>query len=443
MKSVSNQLCKLLGKACAALALISLTCCGGGGSGGGGGPPTISSLRYSPTSVVQGPGNATITGSVDFSSPDGNLATLNLSTSAGASQSIPVPGGTGKTTGTLTGSFMVSSATRGHYTFQVWVVDSQGRSSNHLSGTFDVLLNDIAASWTQQQTGTQSALNRVIWTGTQFVVVGYSGTVLTSPDGTNWTPRNSGTSAVLSAVAWSGSRLVAVGFGNSTTVLTSTDGVSWSPVNSLPVSSTTTLTSITWSGTQFVAIGVDSSVPTTAVILQSSDGLSWTSTTVQAAPVSWVTWTGTQFVAVGANVGTPVILRSTDGRTWTPDTISGGANGSLGDVASAGTTGNPTIVAVGDLLSASSSPVALTSVAGGAWQTVTPTGSLVGAVGWSGSHFLACGVVTCALSADGLNWTNASGALPFPVAIGSIVWGGPGDGRWVAIAMGSLIATSP
>jgi hypothetical protein len=427
-----------------AVALVVLTACGGG-SGGSVGmtrPPTISNLQYSPANAVQGSGSVTVTGSFNFTSPGGNLSTLQLATSAGANQSFPLSGAAGQTSGMLSATFAVSIATVGHFTFEVWVVDGQGRQSNHLAGTFDVVINDLAASWTQQTTGAQAALNRVIWTGTQFVVVGYGGTILTSPDGSTWTSQNSGTSAILMGAAWSGARLVAVGYGSSPTVLTSVDGVNWSPVSPLPVNATTQLYAIAWSGTQFVAVGLDASAPTTAVVLRSTDGLTWTSTTMQSPAVQWVTWNGTQFVAVGGSgPASPVVLRSTDGQTWSADTIGIEVSGTLRDVASAGTVGSPTMVAAGDVL-ANSTIVQLTSVAGSAWQPVTAIGN-GWAVGWSGSHFLVCGVVTCALSADGLKWVNAGGTLPFSVSVSSLVWGGPGNGRWVAIGSGNVIATSP
>jgi hypothetical protein len=307
----------------------------------------------------------------------------------------------------------------------------------------EMVVNDLASSWTQQASGVQAALNRVIWTGTQFVVVGWSGTILTSPDGTTWTSQSSGTSAVLTGVAWSGSRLVAVGYGTTAAVVTSTDGVNWSPASALPVSLTTQLYAIAWSGTQFVAVGVDASALSNAVILRSADGLNWTSASVPSPLLQAVIWDGSQFVAAGGDFFGPVVLRSSDGQTWTRDAIGVVAIGSLRELASAGTAGTPTIVAVDTTLSSNSQPVVLTSVAGGAWQAVLAMAIHAGAVGWSGRHFLVCGVGVCAFSTDGLSWTNASGTLPSPAAVSSLVWGGPGSGRWVVVGTTNVIATSP
>jgi len=51
----------------------------------------------------------------------------------------------------------------------------------------------------------------IVWTGTQFVAVGGSGAIMTSPDGTTWTQQTSGVSDNFTGIAWNGSKLVAVG----------------------------------------------------------------------------------------------------------------------------------------------------------------------------------------------------------------------------------------
>ena len=48
----------------------------------------------------------------------------------------------------------------------------------------------------------------------------------------------------------------------------------------------------------------------------------------------------------------------------------------------------------------------------------------------------------CALSSDGLNWAG-SASLPVGAVISSLVWGGPGYGRWIAVGYNGMILASP
>jgi hypothetical protein len=63
------------------------------------------------------------------------------------------------------------------------------------------------------------------------VVVGDSGTILTSSNGFDWTPRVSGTTLQLRSVARANGRWIAVGL--SEAYLESSDGFTWTPVDSL------------------------------------------------------------------------------------------------------------------------------------------------------------------------------------------------------------------
>ena len=73
--------------------------------------------------------------------------------------------------------------------------------------------------WHTRTSTASQALNGIAWSGSQFVVVGDVGTILTSPDGRIWTAQHSSTSQELFDIAWSGSQFVAVGSGG--TILTS------------------------------------------------------------------------------------------------------------------------------------------------------------------------------------------------------------------------------
>jgi serine/threonine protein kinase len=99
-----------------------------------------------------------------------------------------------------------------------------------------ILTSPDGRTWTAQNSGTSQWLDGVAWSGSQFVAVGHgignSGSVLTSPDGRAWTAQNSSTSQYyyLSDVVWSGSQFVVVG--ESGDILTSPDGRTWTAQNS-------------------------------------------------------------------------------------------------------------------------------------------------------------------------------------------------------------------
>ena len=67
----------------------------------------------------------------------------------------------------------------------------------------------------------------------KFVVVGGSGTILTSLDGNSWSSKNSGTSNLLSDVLYTNGTLISIGgvfVDNVSTVLKSTNGKTWNPI---------------------------------------------------------------------------------------------------------------------------------------------------------------------------------------------------------------------
>ncbi len=119
-----------------------------------------------------------------------------------------------------------------------------------------------AISWTRQPSKTAYNLNGVaygilsIGSGTVFVAVGDSGTILSSPSGTSWTTQSASptNSSNLKSIAYgvvaAGTQPLFVAVGDSGTVLTSTDGTTWLPNLNAPSAN---LISVTWSGSEFVA----------------------------------------------------------------------------------------------------------------------------------------------------------------------------------------------
>jgi photosystem II stability/assembly factor-like uncharacterized protein len=207
---------------------------------------------------------------------------------------------------------------------------------------FFLIVGSSAAQWTLlDSVPTKRNLNSIIWTGRLAVIVGDSGTILTSTDaktwssrglttvplysvtksdslllavgdsgkiltspdsGVTWTSRNSGVTALLRGVAWTGKKYVAVG--NAGTILSSSDGTTWSPCTS---GTTRRLNSVAWTGAQFVTVG-DS-----GKILTSPDGVVWSLRNSGISQELYsVTWTGSQIVTVGGGRA----LMSTNGSLW-------------------------------------------------------------------------------------------------------------------------------
>ena len=153
----------------------------------------------------------------------------------------------------------------------------------------DGLSHDYIYSTT---TGTSSYLTDVIYTGTLYVVTGYSGTIITSPDLNTWAQPTLETAENLNAVAWSGSVFVAVG--NNGSILSSTDGINWTARAS---GTTNSLYEVIWADSQFVAVGAGST------ILMSVDGTTWSvsSTPAYYGTLKGIAYSGSRLVVVGLN----------------------------------------------------------------------------------------------------------------------------------------------
>ena len=169
----------------------------------------------------------------------------------------------------------------------------------------------LALTWTPRTSGTSNRLLDVVYAGSQFVAVGDSGTILTSPDGVTWTARTSGTSDGLWAVGYGGGLFVAAGMNGR--ILTSPDGVTWTSQTS---GTTNVLRDIAYYGGTFVMVGMNGTIRT------SSDGTTWTTRTSNTTEHLYgVGYGAGKFVAVGFG-GT--IRTSPDGVTWTARTSPAG-----------------------------------------------------------------------------------------------------------------------
>lgn len=133
----------------------------------------------------------------------------------------------------------------------------------------------------------------LLWTGTQFVAVGYSGTILTSPDGAAWTSRASGdSSAFFRAVAGDKEQIVIVGTyppGSEGLMFTSSTGVTWTRRSSGVGGS---FLSVAYNGSRFVVANDSSEMFIT--------GRSLVAPTITVQPAS-------QSVSAGASVDLSVV----------------------------------------------------------------------------------------------------------------------------------------
>jgi len=99
-------------------------------------PPSISNLTLSPDVVPAGT-STQVSGSVDFSDPDGDVEELvfslamNGETPGEASQEVPTAAGLEQ--GTVAFILLLQPPETGTVDIGVWLVDADGSESNHLS----------------------------------------------------------------------------------------------------------------------------------------------------------------------------------------------------------------------------------------------------------------------------------------------------------------------
>lgn len=239
----------------------------------------------------------------------------------------------------------------------VWKIESSGITNNlnyvafcnnmfvAVGDTGTILTSPDGKTWSVKMSGKIDKLNCVIFANNQFVAVGDSGTILTSPDGSTWTNIVSGTIVNLHSVAYGNNQFMAVGEkiisvrnGSShAMILTSSDGTNWTiKYHSNEPYTFEFLNSITYSNGKYIVVGRITSNDmckggcySTAMILTSTDGSTWTRTYLDKEPYSSlnsVIFGKNQFMAVGVyekiNGGyrgneNALIVNSIDGTTWT------------------------------------------------------------------------------------------------------------------------------
>lgn len=351
---------------------------------------------------------------------------------------------------TSTGDTSFSRPSHGAYPCILRVTDNDG---NQAVDTVFTAFTDVGTAWVTRNSGVTALLTGVTWTGTQFVAVGSSNTVLTSPDGIAWTVRRIDTTAnlPLNGVVWTGQKLIAVIAGGSSQprYFSSTDGITWS---------TNVLPSLGPSGMSLVSVAdstlfVASQSSTSRNITWSQDhGATWHTDTLPRSLVSTDgpggVWTftrhGGRLVGVGMNgftassPGDGIWTRHTTTESF-PRPDGGVYDYTMTSVVSAGSH----VVAVGY------AGHVMRSADGINWPTPriaaaipnqavgSSAGDLHGVV-WTGNALIAVGNGTTVLSADGgVNWAKV------PAAAGtfrSIAWNGS---RMVAVGSSGAIISTP
>ena len=173
-----------------------------------------------------------------------------------------------------------------------------------------ILTTPDGITWTPQTSGTSQDLHAVAASPTVIVVVGGGSTVPFPPPpppplrpwpaGTTWYPRTSPgapSTQPLLGVVWSGTQFLVVGKGGSTILQTSFDGITWTARTAVIGN---TMFAAAWSGSEFMAVGQF------GLGQRSPDGITWTSAAASNNCVSLsgdfnsVTWLGTRFISVGS-----------------------------------------------------------------------------------------------------------------------------------------------
>jgi hypothetical protein len=149
--------------------LIISSCGGGGGGGGAQTSPSITNLQYAPKGAYlnSGGGTATITGTLDFV---GDISTMTISVfdSNGnlvATETDPVQGAAGITSGTINISGIVDTTVLVELTFEVYLTNSSGQKSNVLTGSFKITEFPWKAKAVKPTigTGVAASLNGIIY----------------------------------------------------------------------------------------------------------------------------------------------------------------------------------------------------------------------------------------------------------------------------------------
>ena len=441
--------------------------------------PLISGLSYAPSMATQAAsGTVDVSVAVTFADSGGDVSAMRIMSSAGTDLTVPTASLSGMKNGTSGASFTLAVDKVGKISFDVWLVDGRGSSSNRLSASVDVVAGPapvhtplIYGLSYSPSTATQAASGSVVVNaGVVFADAGgdVSAMRITSSAGTDLTVPLPGLSGIQNGTSATTFTLPVDKVGKISFAVWLVDdrGSASNPLSGvvdvvasvppdtwvkLPATPPATLYGVTWDGQRYVAVGGGGTVMTAADLngwsVQTS-GVGQTLRSVAGSP--------TRLVAVGDNSGgEAVVISSTDGSTWSVAYRAGACqDGScttpsqLSKVIWTGTqfiaVGQERIVSAGKLYG-----LVLTSPDGTTWTQRAPKAIELGesefvnerdmtSVAWSGRHFVAVGLGTGLdpavwVSTDAETWM--AGSVPPAPAVALVPWSDVtwGNGRFVAV----------
>lgn len=202
----------------------------------------------------------------------------------------------------------------GTYSLNVVVSDMKGGS---VTVSKTVTVTDPLDTWTAGSVGSSQYLEQIVYAKGRYVSAEYFGSVFLSWDGATWSAVGAPPDIDQPKLAFGANVFVAAGIkesANTTAQMAwSVDGRRWNAgtfPNGIPL-----MRAVSFGNGRFTAVGEDGTV------LGSTDGKSWSLTTVAGAPdFRHVAWTGSAWVAVAmhpTNARPEVVWTSPDGVTWT------------------------------------------------------------------------------------------------------------------------------
>lgn len=272
-------------------------------------------------------------------------------------------------------------------------------------------------TWTKTKVGSER-LKGSCYGGGLYIIVGMSGTIITSQDGVAWVEQTSGVTNNLNGVCYGNGLYVIVGNG---VILTSSDGVAWT--QQTEGVGTTSLYGVLYADNQFVAAGYN------GAILISTDGIKWTKYSAGSSlyPNSLKYINGQYLFCTSQGR----FASSYDGMTWTINTIYIDGvpySGSVNDIAY----NDGVYVAVCQSITVVSNDLTNWS------ETTTGITTQLTNIISAGNQFVAAGVSGKVItSPDGLNWTPQTSNTS--VEIDSLT---SSDNLYVATGMSGTIITS-